>query len=65
MKVITPACVQSRCRKDDGWPTRHWAVDVDGEPLAVVLCRKGAQAIADKLLDVANSPPRALRVAEE
>jgi hypothetical protein len=27
--------------------TRHWAVYVDGELLAVVVYRKGAQAIAD------------------
>lgn len=54
-----------RYRKDDGYPTRHWAVYVDGELLAVVLYRKGAEAIADKLLDVAYSPPLALRVAEE
>ena len=54
-----------RYRKGDGYPTRNWAVYVDGELLAVVLYRKGAEAIADKLLDVAYSPPRALRVAEE
>jgi hypothetical protein len=54
-----------RYRKDDGWPTRNWAVYVDGEFLAVVLYRKGAEAVADKLLDLAYSPPRALRVAEE
>jgi hypothetical protein len=54
-----------RYRKDDGYPTRNWAVYIDGELLAVVLYRKGAEAIADKLLDVAYSPPRALRVAEE
>ena len=54
-----------RYRKDDGWPTRHWAVYVDGELLAVVLYRKGAEAIADRLLDLAYSPPRTLRVAEE
>jgi hypothetical protein len=29
--------------------TRHWAVYVDGELLAVVVYRKGAQAIADML----------------
>jgi hypothetical protein len=54
-----------RYRKDDGYATRHWAVYVDGELLAVVLYRKGAEAIADRLLDLAYSPTRALRVAEE
>ena len=54
-----------RYRKDDGFPTRYWAVYVDGDLLAVTLYRKGAEAIADKLLDVSYSPPRALRVAEE
>jgi len=29
--------------------TRHWAVYVDGELLAVVVYRKGAEAIADML----------------
>ena len=36
--------------KADGYRTRHWAVYVDGELLAVVLYRKGAQAIADMIL---------------
>ena len=35
-----------RYRKDDGYPTRYWAVYVDGELLAVVVYRKGAAAIA-------------------
>ena len=35
--------------KADGFRTRYWAVYVDGELLAVVLYRKGAQAIADML----------------
>ena len=54
-----------RYRKYDGYPTRNWAVYVDGELLAVVLYRKGAQAVADLLLDLAYSAPRALRVAED
>jgi hypothetical protein len=54
-----------RYQKGDGWPIRYWAVYVDGELLAVVLYRKGAEAIADRLMDLAYSPPRALRVAEE
>ena len=36
--------------KPDGYRTRHWAVYVDGELLAVVLYRKGAMAIADLIL---------------
>ena len=36
--------------KADGYRTRHWAVYVDGELLAVVLYRKGAQAIAELIL---------------
>ena len=39
-----------RYRKPDGYPSRYWAVYVDGELLAVVLYRKGAQAIADLIL---------------
>ena len=34
-------------RKPDGYATRYWGVYVDGELLAVVVYRKGAQAIAD------------------
>ena len=37
-------------RKPDGYRTRHWAVYVDGELLAVVVYRKGAVAIADMLM---------------
>jgi hypothetical protein len=33
--------------------TRHWAVHVDGELLAVVLYRKGAEAIAARLAALA------------
>lgn len=40
-----------RYQKSQGWATRYWAVYVDGELLAVVLYRKGAQAIAAKLLN--------------
>jgi len=40
-----------RYRKPDGYPSRYWAVYVDGELLAVVLYRKGAQAIADLILN--------------
>ncbi len=37
-------------RKPDGYPSRYWAVYVDGELLAVVLYRKGAAAIAEMLM---------------
>ena len=36
----------ARYRKRNGWPTRHWAVFVDGDLLAVTLYRKGALAVA-------------------
>ena len=44
-----------RYRKPDGYPTRHWAVYVDGELLAVVLYRKGARAIADLIVKIRYS----------
>ena len=34
-------------RKPDGYATRYWGIYIDGELLALVLYRKGAQAIAD------------------
>jgi hypothetical protein len=37
-------------RKPDGYATRYWGIYVDGELLAVVLYRKGAQAIADMIV---------------
>lgn len=40
-----------RYRKPDGYVTRFWGIYVDGELLAVVLYRKGAQAIADLILN--------------
>jgi len=39
----------TRYRKPDGFVTRHWAVLVDGDLLAVTLYRKGAQAVAAAL----------------
>jgi hypothetical protein len=39
----------TRYRKADGFPTRYWAVIVDGELLAVTLYRKGALAVAAAL----------------
>lgn len=41
-----------RYRKSDGWTTRYWAVYVDEELLAVVLYRKGAEAVALRLLEL-------------
>jgi hypothetical protein len=37
-------------RKPDGYATRYWGIYVDGELLAVVLYRKGAQAIANMIV---------------
>lgn len=42
----------TRYVKSDGWVSRYWAVYVGGDLLAVVLYKKGAQAIADKLLSI-------------
>ena len=39
----------ARYRKRDGYPTRHWAVFVNGALLAVTLYRKGALAVAAAL----------------
>ena len=39
----------TRYRKPDGWPTRYWAVLIDGNLLAVTLYRKGAEAVARAL----------------
>lgn len=39
----------TRYRKPDGYPSRHWAVLVDGELLAVTVYRKGAEAVAEAL----------------
>jgi hypothetical protein len=39
----------ARYRKPDGWPTRYWAVFVNGDLLAVTLYRKGALAVAAAL----------------
>jgi len=41
-----------RYLKPDGYATRYWAVYVAGELLAVVVYRKGAQAIADMLVQM-------------
>jgi hypothetical protein len=47
----------TRYRKRDGFPTRHWAVFVDGELLVVTLYRKGAEAVATPLTGVNDSRP--------
>jgi hypothetical protein len=39
----------AKYRKRDGWPTRYWAVFVNGDLLAVTLYRKGAEAVAAAL----------------
>ena len=44
-------------RKPDGWPTRHWAVFVNGELLAVTLYRKGAAAVASALTGTNEARP--------
>ena len=36
----------SRYLKSDGYPSRYWAVLIDGELLVVTLYRKGAEAVA-------------------
>ena len=41
-----------RYRKPDGYATRHWAVYVDGELLAVTLYRKGAVAIVALIVKI-------------
>jgi hypothetical protein len=52
-----------RYRKPDGYPTRYWAVYVDGELLAVMLYRKGAEAVAGALR--LRVDPQASRVGDE
>ena len=42
----------ARYRKPDGFPTRHWAVFVNGDLLAVTLYRKGALAVAAALTGI-------------
>lgn len=47
----------TRYRKRDGWPTRHWAVFVNGDLLAVTLYRKGALAVAAALTGLNDTRP--------
>jgi hypothetical protein len=39
----------SRYLKSDGYPSRYWAVLIDGNLLAVTLYRKGAEAVASAI----------------
>lgn len=45
----------TRYRKPDGFPTRHWAVLVNGELLVVTLFRKGADAVAQLITNLIMS----------
>jgi hypothetical protein len=47
----------AKYRKAGGWPTRHWAVFVNGELLAVTLYRKGALAVAAALTGTNDARP--------
>lgn len=41
-------------RKGDGWKTRYWAVHIGEELLAVVVYKKGARAVVEKLRSLAG-----------
>ena len=43
-----------RYRKRDGYATRHWAVMVNGELLAVTVYQKGALAVARTIATLIN-----------
>lgn len=47
----------AKYRKRDGWPTRYWAVFVNGDLLAVTLYRKGALAVAASLTGTNDAHP--------
>lgn len=47
----------ARYRKPDGFPTRHWAVFLNGDLLVVTLYRKGALAVAAALTGINGSHP--------
>lgn len=47
----------AKYRKRDGWPTRYWAVFVNGDLLAVTLYRKGALAVAAALTGTNDARP--------
>lgn len=46
----------TRYRKPDGYPSRYWAVLIDGELLAVTVYRKGAEAVAEALTSSNQDP---------
>jgi len=48
----------TRYLKPDGYPSRYWAVMIDGELLVVTLYRKGAEAVAAALANTAGPPAR-------
>lgn len=41
--------------KGDGWKTRYWAVHIGEELLAVVVYKKGARAVVEKLRSLAGN----------
>jgi len=43
-------------RKPDGYATRYWSVEVNGELLAVTLYRKGAEAVARAITNTNQDP---------
>jgi hypothetical protein len=47
----------TRYLKPDGYPSRYWAVLIDGELLVVTLYRKGAEAVATALTGVNDARP--------
>jgi hypothetical protein len=47
----------ARYRKRDGWLTRHWAVFVNGDLLAVTVYRKGAEAVASAITSLNGGRP--------
>ena len=46
----------TRYRKPGGYLTRYWSVLVNGELLAVILYRKGAEAVARAITHAASGP---------
>ena len=46
----------TRYLKPDGYPSRYWAVMIDGDLLVVTLYRKGAEAVASALTNLNQDP---------
>ena len=46
----------TRYLKSDGYPSRYWAVMIDGDLLVVTLYRKGAEAVASALTSSKQDP---------